>query len=86
MKPKNAPKQTPSAARRGPDWLDWEDAVLRHCRTIEILAALLAHTGCNDGRNDGLTLDVVNETGDMIKTEAVGLKQRLKARPGRGAK
>ena len=80
MKPKTSPKP-PAAAKRGPDWLNWEDAVLRHCRTIEILAALLAHTG----RSEGVTLDVVNETGGMIQAEVVGLKQRVKARPGRGA-
>lgn len=83
MKPKTSPKQKPSAAQREADrWLEWEDGVLSHCRTIEIFAALLFHTG----RNDGVTLDVVNDTGGMIKAEVVRLKQQVKARPGRGAK
>ncbi len=82
MKPKTSPQPTPSAAKPGPVLVEWEDAVLRHCRTIEILAALLFHTGSNDGA----TLDVVNDTGGMIQAEAARLKKRLYARPGRGAK
>jgi len=81
MKKRTAKK--PSAAQRESDrWLEWEDALLNHCHTIETLAALLFHTGCNDGA----TLDVVNDTGGMIKAEAMRLKKRLYARPGRGAK
>jgi hypothetical protein len=82
MKLKTSPQAKPSAAKGEPDWLEWEDALLSHCRTIEILAALLFHTGSNDGA----TLDVVNDTGGMIQAEAARLKKRLYARPGRGAK
>ena len=83
MKPKTSPKPKLSAAERESDrWLEWEDALLNHCHTIEILAALLFHTG----RNDGVTMEVVNDTGGMIKAEAMRLKKRMYARPGRGAK
>ena len=83
MKPKTSPKPKLSAAERESDrWLEWEDALLNHCHTIEILAALLFHTG----RNDGVTMEVVNDTGGMIKTEAARLRKRMYARPGRGAK
>jgi hypothetical protein len=83
MKTKTSAKPKPSAAQRESDrWLEWEDALLNHCHNIEILAALLFHTG----RNDGVTMDVVNDTGGMIKAEAMRLKKRLYARPGRGAK
>ena len=82
MKAKTSPKPKPTAPTAEPDWLEWEDGLLRHCRAIEILAALLFHTGCNDGA----TLDVVNDTGGMIKAEAVQLRKRVYARPGRGAK
>jgi len=80
---KTSPKPKPSDAERESDrWLEWEDGLLKHCHAIETLAALLFHTG----RNDGATVDVVNDTGGMIKTEVMRLKQRLYARPGRGAK
>jgi len=82
MKPNTSTKQKPSAVKREPDWLAWEDALLSHCHTINTLAALLFHTG----RNDGVTLEVVNDTGGMIKAEVVRLKKRVYARPGRGAK
>jgi hypothetical protein len=82
MKPKTSPKPKPSAAKREPDWLDWEDAVLSHCRTLEIFAALLFHTG----RNDALELEVVNDTGGLMMAEVSRLRKRVKARPGRGAK
>ena len=82
MKPNASPKPKPSAARGEPDWLDWEDAVLRHCRTLEIFATLLFHTGCNDG----VAVDVVNDTGGLMKEEVARLRKRVYARPGRGAK
>jgi hypothetical protein len=82
MKPKTSTKRKPSAAKREPDWLAWEDALLHHCRNITTLAELLFHTGSNDG----VTMEVVNDTGGMIKAEAMRLKNRMYARPGRGAK
>ena len=83
MKPKTSTKPKSSAAQRESDrWLEWEDALLNHCRTITILAELLFHTGSNDG----VTMEVVNDTGGMIKAEAMRLKNRMYARPGRGAK
>lgn len=60
-------------------WLDWEDAVVSHCHTLTTLAELLAHTG----RNDVVKVEVVNDTGGMMKAEVARLKQRLLARPGR---
>jgi gas vesicle protein len=81
--PKTSTKQKPSDAERESDrWLEWEDSLLKHCHAIETLAALLFHTG----RNDGATVDVVNDTGGMIKAEVAQLKRRVQARPGRGAK
>ena len=83
MKSKTSPKQKPSAAQRESGrWLEWEDALLNHCRNITTLAELLFHTG----RNDGVTMEVVNDTGGMIKAEALRLRKRMYARPGRGAK
>jgi hypothetical protein len=82
MKPKTSPKPKSSAAQSGPDWVDWEDGVLSHCRAIHTLAELLANTG----RDDVVTAELVNETGGMIKAEAAQLRQRVYARPGRGAK
>jgi hypothetical protein len=75
-------KRKPFAAKREPDWLDWEDAVLSHCRTLEVFAALLFHTG----RNDGVTMDVVNGTGGLMMAEVSRLRKLVHARPGRGAK
>jgi hypothetical protein len=78
---KRTAKKPSTAGRESGDWLEWEDALLNHCRTIDILAAHLFHTG----RNDGVTLDVVNDTGGMIKAEVARLKAVVKSRPGRKA-
>jgi hypothetical protein len=81
--PKTSTKPKSSVTERESDrWLEWEDSLLKHCHAIETLAALLFHTG----RNDGATVDVVNDTGGMIKAEVAQLKRRVPARPGRGAK
>jgi hypothetical protein len=79
---KNTSKKPSDAGRESDRWLEWEDSLLKHCHAIETLAALLFHTG----RNDGATPDVVNDTGGMIKAEVAQLKRRVQARPGRGAK
>ena len=82
MKRKTSTTKKPAnAGRESGDWLEWEDALLNHCRTIDILAAHMFHTG----RNDGVTLDVVNATGGMIKAEVARLKKRVQSRPGRKA-
>ncbi len=79
---KTSPKPKSSVTERESDrWLEWEDGLLKHCHAIETLAALLFHTG----RNDGATVDVVNDTGGMIKAEVAQLKRRVQARPGRRA-
>jgi hypothetical protein len=81
MRPKTSPKSKPSAATARPDWLDWEDGMLNHCRTLDTLAELLAHTGC-----EGVVkLEVVNDTGGMIRDEVTRLKKLVKFRPGREA-
>lgn len=77
MKPKTF--KSSAAERETKRWLAWEDALLNHCHTITILAELLFHTG----NNDGVPMEVVNDTGDLIKTEVMRLKERLRARPGR---
>jgi hypothetical protein len=82
MKPKTSPKPKRPAAKPEPDWVEWEDDLLSHCRTIETLAALLFHTG----GDDGVTQDVIKDAGGMIKAEAAQLRKRVQARPGRGAK
>jgi len=61
------------------DELAWEDAVLNHCSVLNTLAELLAHTGC-----EGVVkLEVVNDTGGMIRDEVARLKKLVKSRPGR---
>lgn len=82
MKPKTSTTSKPSAAKREPDWLDWEDSILNHCRNLETLAELLAHTG----RNNIAPVTMVNDTGGLMKEELARLKQQVQARPGRGAK
>jgi len=75
MKPK------PSAAERESDrWLDWEDAMLRHCRALDTLAGLLIHSD-----EEGLSPELVGDTGALIAREARQLKTRLQSRPGRKA-
>lgn len=59
--------------------LVWEDALLNHCRTIQTLAGLLEKSG----RDDGLKIELVNETGGLIGDEVARLKKLLTTRPGR---
>jgi hypothetical protein len=82
MKRKTSTTKKPSTAgRESGDWLKWEDAILNHCRTLDTLAELLANTG----RNDVVKVEMVNETGGLIKEEMARLKARVQARPGRKA-
>jgi hypothetical protein len=83
MKSKTSSKTKPSATKSELGWLDWEDSMLRHCRTIKTLAALLFHTG---GKDDGVTPDVISDAGGMLKAEVEHLRKQVYARPGRGAK
>jgi hypothetical protein len=76
---KGAAKKPSAAEREAVRWLEWEDAVVNHCHTLTTLAELLAHTG----RNDVVKVEVVNDTGSLMKAEVARLKQRLLARPGR---
>jgi hypothetical protein len=82
MKPKTSPTPKPAAAKHDTAWLEWEDAMLSHCRAIQTLAELLATTG----GDTMVTVDLVNETGGMIGAEVARLKKLVYARPGRGAK
>jgi hypothetical protein len=79
---KRTASKKPSAAERESDrWLDWEDAMLNHCRTLDTLAELLANTG----RNRVVELEMVNNTGGLMKEEVARLKKLSQARPGREA-
>jgi hypothetical protein len=60
-------------------WLDRQDAMLNHCRTLDTLAELLANTG----RNDVVKLEVVNKTGSLMVEEVACLKKLVSARTGR---
>lgn len=78
---KNTSKKLSDAERESNRWLAWEDTLLNHCHTLTTLAELLAHTG----RNDVVKLEMVNDTGGLMKEEVARLKQRLLARPRRRA-
>jgi len=76
---KNPAKKSAAGARH--QWLDWEDEMLRHCGALITLAGLLLHS-----EEDGLSSDLVCDTGALMKREAEQLKTRLLARPGREAR
>lgn len=82
MKPKTSTSQKPSDAERERHrWLDWEDGLANHCRTLLTLAGLLTRIG-----EDGLPSDVAGDTGALIEREVKQLKAVVKARPGGGVK
>jgi hypothetical protein len=81
MKPKTSTKPKPSAARRESDrWLEWEDALLKHCHVIETLAGLLA----SSGRDEELEMKLVSATGALIGEELAQVKKLASARPEKG--
>ncbi|MGO8680136.1 MAG: hypothetical protein ACLQUR_05600 [Limisphaerales bacterium] len=52
--------------------LAWLDAMLHHCRVIGTLSGLLLH-----GDEDGLSAELVGDTGALIEREAKQLRKLL---------
>jgi hypothetical protein len=77
MKKHTSKKTSTRSARK--QWLDWEDDMLRHCRALDTLAGLLIHSD-----EEGLSPELVGDTGALIAREARQLKTRLQSRPAAG--
>ncbi len=57
--------------------LEWQDAAARHCRALETLAGLLAHSNAEE-----LSPQIISETGALIAGEAQRLRKLVQSHPG----
>ena len=73
------PTSKKSSAAERKQWLRWEDGMLQHCRALITLAGLLTQSG-----EDGLSAELVGDTGALMVREAQQLKKLVSARPGNG--